>query len=96
MDDEQTYNVDDDGWEDIGLVTGDILAMFIEAQACKDCRDSAIRLVFSRKTAVWYGTRAVSLTGRAWEAVKQLYPETVGSTVRIMFSSGKLQAKVKP
>jgi hypothetical protein len=53
----------------------EIQKLFEEAEACRICRDQAIKYSFSAKRAIFYAQRAVSLNRKAWNMIYELWPE---------------------
>jgi len=59
-------------------VPEEIVDLFEQAQAARDCRDASISKWFGASRALKYATIAVKASNKAWCLVGELYPETVG------------------
>jgi len=59
-------------------VTEEIIDLFAESMAAKNCRDEAINCIWGTKRAIKYGKIYILLDSKAWRLVYKLYPELVG------------------
>lgn len=55
-----------------------LVDVILEYEACIECRDSAITLIFRPKIAINYAKKAQQYKKKFWLQINKLYPETVG------------------
>ena len=62
-------------------VTEEIVELFLEHTAALECRDAAIKQVFSTKKALNYSIIAERARDKAWGLIFSLYPDLKGKAV---------------
>jgi hypothetical protein len=50
--------------------------MFDNIVAAAECRDAAIKSVFRASRALYYAKKRQKMNEKAWEMIRQLYPQT--------------------